>query len=340
MVKDLSLETAKQITKPLVAKRPNTYTFTKSLAEDVIRTDAQDLPIAIFRPSIIGATDKAPMPGWSDNLNGTGGIYLAVSMGLVRCMPGDNKAECDMVPVDYCANMIIAIGWRTGTQTALQKECKIYNCVNGATNPFEWGVHNDALVNIIRRHRNTKNPFQYPTFSFVSESMFPLYSTLYHYIPAHLFDTIRFLTGKKPFMVRAQQKISRSIEGYRPFTTKSWTWTQHNVDQMSAEMTDADREQFFFDFRQVDHLKYWEHYFIGTKKFLKDQGNKKKRTLAERNQQAFMVAASVLLICLFISLMIEIFSTNGFLFTAILDGNSGALVNATSTASSSSQMVY
>lgn len=48
------------LTPHLIGKRPNTYTFTKSLAEHVLLQEADNFPIAIFRPSIIGAAYKEP----------------------------------------------------------------------------------------------------------------------------------------------------------------------------------------------------------------------------------------------------------------------------------------
>ena len=48
------------LTPHLIGKRPNTYTFTKSLAEHVLLQEADNFPIAIFRPSIIGAAWKEP----------------------------------------------------------------------------------------------------------------------------------------------------------------------------------------------------------------------------------------------------------------------------------------
>jgi len=36
----------------LLGKWPNTYTFTKAVAENVIRKQAGDLPVGIFRPAI------------------------------------------------------------------------------------------------------------------------------------------------------------------------------------------------------------------------------------------------------------------------------------------------
>lgn len=36
----------------IIKDLPNTYAFTKSLAEDAIRREAQDLPILVFRPTV------------------------------------------------------------------------------------------------------------------------------------------------------------------------------------------------------------------------------------------------------------------------------------------------
>lgn len=49
------------ITKKMIGDRPNTYTFTKALAEYVISQEAKDLPLAIIRPSIVGATCREPI---------------------------------------------------------------------------------------------------------------------------------------------------------------------------------------------------------------------------------------------------------------------------------------
>lgn len=46
----------------LVEGRPNTYTFTKALAENLLRDEAGDIPVSIIRPSIIGATVNEPIP--------------------------------------------------------------------------------------------------------------------------------------------------------------------------------------------------------------------------------------------------------------------------------------
>ena len=51
----------KEVTPALLEERPNTYTFTKSLAESLLFKHRHDLPIAVFRPSIVGASLREPM---------------------------------------------------------------------------------------------------------------------------------------------------------------------------------------------------------------------------------------------------------------------------------------
>lgn len=41
-----------KLTPSLLGKRPNTYTFTKALTEQMLLEEAQTLPVAIVRPSI------------------------------------------------------------------------------------------------------------------------------------------------------------------------------------------------------------------------------------------------------------------------------------------------
>ena len=55
-------EQLEMIIPSLLQGRPNTYTFTKALAESLLQNEAKDLPVAIFRPSIVGAAYEEPLP--------------------------------------------------------------------------------------------------------------------------------------------------------------------------------------------------------------------------------------------------------------------------------------
>ena len=61
-------------TKEVIGERPNTYTFTKAITEQLVKQEREHLPISIVRPSIVAGAVKDPIPGWVDNLNGPTGI--------------------------------------------------------------------------------------------------------------------------------------------------------------------------------------------------------------------------------------------------------------------------
>jgi fatty acyl-CoA reductase len=74
MCENLDDEMMAVLEKKLMGKHPNTYTLTKSLAEQVILTKGVGLPaVAIVRPSIVCAAIQDPYPGWVDNVCGITG---------------------------------------------------------------------------------------------------------------------------------------------------------------------------------------------------------------------------------------------------------------------------
>lgn len=47
---------------------PNTYVFTKAVAEMLVEQLKGDLPVVILRPTIVTSTFKEPFPGWSEGV--------------------------------------------------------------------------------------------------------------------------------------------------------------------------------------------------------------------------------------------------------------------------------
>ena len=97
------------ITPKLVGDRPNTYTYTKALAENLLVDECGGLPVAIVRPSIVTASWREPCRGWVDNMNGPTGLVLAAGKGIMRTMLYDSASTADLIPVDTVINLISAI---------------------------------------------------------------------------------------------------------------------------------------------------------------------------------------------------------------------------------------
>lgn len=81
----MSAEEADRATPELIRPHPNTYTFTKFIAEHILAEERGTLPYAIVRPAIIGGAHAYPVPGYSPPLppSHMSGGWTATSVRLV-----------------------------------------------------------------------------------------------------------------------------------------------------------------------------------------------------------------------------------------------------------------
>ncbi|KAI2648427.1 Fatty acyl-CoA reductase 1 [Labeo rohita] len=141
------------MTPKLLGERPNTYTYTKALAEQLVQQECGNLNVAIIRPSIVGASWKEPFPGWIDNFNGPSGIFIAAGKGILRTMRASNNAVADLVPVDVVINTTLAAAWYSGSQRhARPRSMLVYNCTTGGINPFHWGEVEYHVISTFKRN--------------------------------------------------------------------------------------------------------------------------------------------------------------------------------------------
>lgn len=86
---------------------PNTYTYTKSLGEQVLA--ASGLPFTIVRPSVIESAIRYPFPGWNEGINTMAPITYMFMKGHMQ-VPYSEKTSLDVIPVDMVsAGMILAL---------------------------------------------------------------------------------------------------------------------------------------------------------------------------------------------------------------------------------------
>ena len=76
------------LTPRFIKQRPNTYTYTKAIAESYITAEMKNLPYVIIRPSIIGSTWREPFAGWIDNFNPLTAIFSTMATGLLKTILG------------------------------------------------------------------------------------------------------------------------------------------------------------------------------------------------------------------------------------------------------------
>ena len=184
-----------EITEKLIDKRPNTYTYTKALAESLLEKASNDLPVAIVRPSIVTASWREPVPGWIDNINGPSGLLIAVGKGILKTMLCKPNYRADLIPVDVVINLMIVVAWYTAIKNP--KNFMIYNCTSGQSNKIIW---NDLKINCYQS--GTRNPpeqiFRFPRFNFYESRFVNNFHFFFdNIIPAYLLDFVMVLIGRK-----------------------------------------------------------------------------------------------------------------------------------------------
>lgn len=253
------------ITPMLLDKWPNTYTFTKAIAEEVVKENSKGIPVGMLRPGIVISSYQEPMPGWIDNFYGPTGVIAGAGSGVLRTLRCNPKRVANMVPVDLCVNGILAAGWDTGRiyGTEIEPEVPVYNYCSPRENKLTWGDFTE---------KTTKYGIMYPTIKavwYVCYSNNPNYFLHFlsliclHYIPAVFMDAIALVIGKKPRMLKTYKKIHKFMNVIEYFAMREWDFDTHRVSALWNQMTPKDQKLFFFDMKQLNWDGFLESYFRG-----------------------------------------------------------------------------
>ena len=78
---------------------PNTYTFTKCMAEHLLLNRREHVSIVLVRPSIVSATWRQPFPGWIDSTAALSSYLLMIGSGRLRSVIADPAARSGCGPV-------------------------------------------------------------------------------------------------------------------------------------------------------------------------------------------------------------------------------------------------
>jgi long-chain acyl-CoA synthetase len=108
---------------------PNTYTYTKSLGEQVIARGA--IRYAIVRPAIVETALRYPFPGWNEGFTTSAPLAFLGLKGH-RVYPIGERAILELVPVDLVAAGIIAVA----AEAIGGAPRRIYHLASGDVNPL------------------------------------------------------------------------------------------------------------------------------------------------------------------------------------------------------------
>ncbi|XP_062549903.1 fatty acyl-CoA reductase wat-like [Armigeres subalbatus] len=250
--------------KKIIEQWPNTYAFTKSLAEEVVRRYTDKIPIAVIRPSIVTTTHSDPIPGWTDNIYGFNGVVVGAAAGTLRIFHINNDYRADIIPADIVINATLAVAWYA---TDHREETNIVNCTV-ADHPLTWGmVRNEQLK------WQDKIPFlgglwitTYNTTRYYLISEF--LKIFYHIIPAIMFDFALKLNSQKPRVLKLYRKVHKFSDVLRFFTNNEWNFRNDQLHKVISHMTEDDRKYFFCEIRKIDWKDFLAQNIMGLRMYI------------------------------------------------------------------------
>lgn len=73
---------------------------------------SHNIPVVIYRPSIVSNTEYEPFPGWNDNFNGPMGLLMTTICGIKRVTFGNLKEVLNGIPADICIKGMLIAAWK------------------------------------------------------------------------------------------------------------------------------------------------------------------------------------------------------------------------------------
>ncbi|KAL6426721.1 hypothetical protein ACFW04_009228 [Cataglyphis niger] len=185
------------ITPKLLHPHPNTYTYTKRLAETLVANEYPNLPCCIARPSIVLPSYKEPIPGWVDNLNGPVGILVGGGKGIIRSMHCIGNYNAEVIPVDIAINTLIAIAYKIAASQENSENIPVINITQSDINRITFREILKKGKEIIYEY-----PFEgqiwYPTGNIHSNKfVHNIFVFFFQIIPAYLIDFLMLLFQQK-----------------------------------------------------------------------------------------------------------------------------------------------
>ena len=255
-----------QIEPQIMENRPNTYIFTKAMAENLVQKYEGRLPVAIVRPSIVVPSMSDPEPGWVDNVNGPMGLGVLASLGILRNIDWNYWGVSDFIPVDFVVNSMLAVAERTAR--LYPKEIKVYNCSTSSLNPTTWGRCFEVMrveSFLAPPYKMLRVPIAVPKHRRAGKIGFAM-TKLSEILFAYLIDFILVLCGQKRLLTRLTAKLHHGYDLMRPFTTNEYTCSNDNIVQAYEELCPEDKKEFNFDIPAMDWTEGFKNAYYGARR--------------------------------------------------------------------------
>jgi long-chain acyl-CoA synthetase len=241
---------------------PNTYTFTKSLAESLLQKRGAGLAIAIVRPAIVETSLSRPFRGWNEGINTSASLSYLLGT-YFRQLPSNARKSLDIIPVDtVCRGMTLIAA-------ALVQRCQqpIYQLATSVTNPCDMGRSIELTCLAHRKFYRAQNGLQHQLR--MRFDTIPVSKERYQRLSAPaqkaLIKSLQRLTAPFPFLQpplvrteRGLEKVENLIELFEPFILHNeQDFEAEHVEWLAQALPQDEKAVFGYDTRSLDWWEYW-----------------------------------------------------------------------------------
>ena len=198
---------------------PNTYTFTKCLAELILTKRRGNVPLTLLRPSIVSACRNYPFPGWIDSHAAYAAFISLIGAGHLRAVRTDPNTFIDVVPCDDVAARILSCAF----EPELQEPLVVRHAVAGLANSgstMHLALTHERHFKAAPHEREANLVYVGP-----SKGVFKLSELMHHQIPLSAAKNTKRFKGQKRAAVRIK-KLANALgsldEAFSYFTHHSF----------------------------------------------------------------------------------------------------------------------
>ena len=241
---------------------PNTYTFTKSLAESLLATRGAGLPIAVVRPSIVETSIEEPFRGWNEGINTSAPLSYLLGT-YFRQLPSNERKRLDVIPVDIVCRGMTMIA----AALVERRHKRLYQLATSANNPCDMGRSIELTALAHRKHYRAQQGLEhwvrmrFDTIPVSQQRYRKLSVPAQKFVVQGINRAASALQFRRPPLARAErdlERVEKLIQLYEPFILHNeQVFECDNVPLLSALLPAEERRQFAYEPGVIDWWDYW-----------------------------------------------------------------------------------
>ena len=244
---------------------PNTYTFTKSLGESLIKNYLDENPhaaIAVVRPAIVESSIGEPFLGWNEGINTSASLSYLLGT-FFRQLPTNADKCLDLIPVDLVARGMTLIAAALVTR----RNAEVYQLATSVSAPCDMRRSIELTGLGHRRFYRAQNGFEHRMK--LKFDAIPVSKTRYDAFSApaqkaivqainRSIEPIPFVRSPFARQERDLEKVIKLISLFEPFILhNNHVFEAANVERLGAALPPEEQAMFGYDARSLDWWDYW-----------------------------------------------------------------------------------